>query len=217
MTLDAMKIKLKYQLAEHGLFYRFDLIRRLPEITRWIYEGCTGVAPPPIKRFIISHYLRRYRLKTFIETGTYLGDTLAHIAQNKSINCISIELSNELYYGACERFRYYSNTRVIQGDSGFVLPELLETLTAPALFWLDGHFSGGPTARGGKDSPVNSELQAILESPIKEHVILIDDARCFNGTNDYPYIDDLLQNVRRHGYYAMEVSADIIRLTPERT
>jgi len=212
-----MKTKLKYQLAENGLFYRLDLVRRLPEITRWIYEGCTGIAPPPIKRFIIAYYLRRYRLKNFIETGTHLGDTLAYIAYNKSINCVSIELSDELFDAACERFRYYENIKLLHGDSSFVLPEILKAFRTPALFWLDGHFSGGQTARGGIDSPVSSEIQTILDSPIKEHVILIDDARCFDGTNDYPHIEELMHLVRRYGYYAMEVSSDIIRLTPEIT
>ncbi len=32
-------------------------------------------------------------LRQFIETGTHLGDTLAYIARDKRVNCISIELS----------------------------------------------------------------------------------------------------------------------------
>lgn len=57
-------------------------------------------------------------------------------------------------------------------------------------------------------------LKAILNHPIKQHVILIDDARCFDGTNGYPYLDDLLRVIGEDGSYIAEVSTDIIRLIP---
>lgn len=65
------------------------------------------------------------------------------------------------------------------------------------------------------ETPISAELHAILTSPIKSHVILIDDARCFNGSADYPFIDELLKTVHEHSDYRVEVSADIIRLTPK--
>ena len=98
-----------------------------------------------------------------------------------------------------------------------VLPQILTTLHGPALFWLDGHYSGGVTEKGEADTPISIELQAILESGIKGHIVLIDDARCFDGTSDYPFIEDLLAVVRRNANYRIEISADIIRLTPETT
>lgn len=100
------------------------------------------------------------------------------------------------------------------GDSACVLPELVRNLDHPVLFWLDGHYSGGTTAKGMMDSPISEELAAILGSPLKTHVILIDDARCFDGTHGYPYLDQLLEQVRASTDYQIEVSTDIIRLTP---
>jgi len=44
--------------------------------------------------------------------------------------------------------------------------------------------------------------------------VLIDDARYFDGTNDYPHLDDLLHVIREDGSYSAEVSADIVRLVP---
>ena len=89
-------------------------------------------------------------------------------------------------------------------------------LCEPALFWLDGHYSGGATAKGDAGTPISLELEAILASPIKNHVVLIDDTRCcFAGMNGYPCIDELLKMVRYHSHYDTEVSADIIRLTPK--
>jgi len=149
----------------------------------------------------------------FVETGTYLGDTLDYIAES-GVQCTSIELSQELYEAACDRFNWRKNVRLMQGDSAQKLPELLEKIDKPILFWLDGHYSAGVTACAGAHTPVSIELKAILSHPIKRHVILIDDARCFEGRNDYPHLDDLLRIVREEGNYDAEVSTDIIRLVP---
>jgi hypothetical protein len=211
-----MKIKIKHWLSELGLLPKIDLLRRLPETMRWVAGGCSGTAPPPVKRMVVSSYLERFHLGHFIETGTHLGDTLADVARNGSVACTSIELSDAYFHGAAQRFRNYPNVMLKHGDSAAVLPECVRGLQTPALFWLDGHYSGGNTARGGVDTPVSAELSAILDSPIKAHVILIDDARCFDGTNTYPCLEALLHTIRQSGHYDIEVSADIIRLTPKK-
>lgn len=72
-----MRTALKHGLAKVGIFPALDMARRLPHAVRWLREGCTGPAPPPIKRRIITAYLERYQIREFIETGTHLGDTLA--------------------------------------------------------------------------------------------------------------------------------------------
>ena len=212
-----MRVRLKHTLSRAGLFPILDSVRRLPQAFGWISQGCVGPAPPPIKRAIIKSYLKRYQLREFIETGTHLGDTVADVANDRSVSCHSIELDQHLYRQAHNRFRNWQNVKTYQGDSGEVLPQILTTLHGPALFWLDGHYSGGVTAKGEADTPISIELQAILESGIKGHVVLIDDARCFDGTSDYPFIEDLLALVRRNANYRIEISADIIRLTPETT
>jgi hypothetical protein len=97
-----------------------------------------------------------------------------------------------------------------------VLPQIVAGLKKPALFWLDGHYSGDQTARGNLDTPVSQELQAILSAEVQGHVILIDDVRCFDGTHDYPHLDELLAAIRQDGRYEAEVSADILRMVPRR-
>ena len=210
-----MKTTIKHNLSRLGLLPTLDLIRRLPEIACWIQTGCAGIAPPPVKRMVLSAYRKQYGLTQFIETGTHLGDTLAYIAQQKSVHATSIELDEAYYRAAKQRFIEYPNVTMLQGDSGKLLPELVRQLHTPALFWLDGHYSGGDTGKGGLDTPVSAELEAILDSPVKGHVILIDDARCFDGTNGYPHLDNLLKSVRMTTVYQLEVSADILRLTPK--
>jgi hypothetical protein len=204
---------MKQFLVRSGLWYPLNLLRWLPEILYWFTSGFRGSAPHPIKIIVIWSYLKQYEIDEFVETGTYQGDTLGYIAK-KGIQCTSIELSRQLYEVARKQFNGYKNVKLVQGDSGQKLPELLKKINNPVLFWLDGHYSAGVTACAEKYTPICTELQAILNHSVKEHVILIDDACCFDGTNDYPHIDDLLRVIRDNSNYSVEISMDIIRLTP---
>lgn len=209
-----VKSQIKQFLIRSGpWFYQLDLLRRIPAILNWLRSGCGGVAPHPIKMMVVASYLKQFSIDDFVETGTYLGDTLGYIARSGA-RCTSIELSQELHQAACKRFNGYKNVRLVQGDSGQRLPELLKEINKPVLFWLDGHYSSGITASAETHTPVSAELQAILSHSVKEHVILIDDARCFDGRNGYPHLDDLLRAIREEGSYSAEVSVDIIRLIP---
>ena len=210
-----MKIKnsIRQFLIRSGFWYPLNLLRGTPAILHWLISGCSGVAPHPLKMMVVGSYLKLFSIDDFVETGTYLGDTLGYIAKS-GVRCTSVELSRELYEAAGKRFNGYKNVSLVQGNSGQVLPELLKVINKPALFWLDGHYSSGITATAETQTPISAELQAILGHSIKRHVILIDDARCFDGKNDYPHLDDLLQVIREEGSYRAEVSADIIRLVP---
>ncbi len=208
-----MKKIIKRYCRSIGIYYPIVFCRQIPFIIGWLRNGCPSPAPHIVKMIVIRAYLRKYNITEFIETGTFLGDTLEYIAREK-VDCISIELSEELHSKAKERFSRYPNVTLIQGDSTKVLPEILEKLDRPALFWLDGHYSGGNTAKGLKDSPISEELEAIHNHRVLGHVILIDDARCFNGDDDYPHLDELLDEIRQKGIYSAEVSTDIIRLVP---
>jgi len=209
-----MKTILKHYLSDLGILPYLDSLKGFSETRHWIAAGCTGIAPPPVKRRILMAYLHRFEINKFIETGTYLGDTLAYIAHDKNIHCTSIELADGYYQQAKARFESYPNVELLHGDSGALMSSVVSQLNTSALFWLDGHYSGGLTARGDCDTAISAELQAILTSSCKTHVILIDDARCFDGSNGYPYLDDLLKTVREQSNYCVEVSTDIIRLTP---
>ena len=151
-----------------------------------------------------------------METGTHTGDTLAKVAADQTVQAISIELADHYYRDAQRRFAGYQNVTLLHGDSGRLLPEVVNKLQAPALFWLDGHYSRGLTAKGALETPIRAELQAIFSSTIAGHVILIDDVRCFDGSHDYPHLDELLAFIRDDGRYKAEVSTDILRLTCKR-
>ena len=101
-----MKIKIatKEILSRLGWWAQLEKLRRRPAIRRWIKGGYSSVAPHPVKMRIVSSYLTNYRLRNFLETGTYHGDTLEFIARSGA-NCTSIELSEALYTAACRNSR----------------------------------------------------------------------------------------------------------------
>jgi hypothetical protein len=130
----------------------------------------------------------------------------------------SIELSEALWKRAVRRFRAYPHIQIRLGDSGDVLPRILENIASPTIFWLDGHYSGGVTAKGCLETPVVKEVIAILRHKVKAHIILIDDARCFDGTGDYPTQNELKDLVAQNSLdFTFMISNDVIRIHPNRT
>jgi hypothetical protein len=187
------------------------ILRR--DVANWVKRGCPSPAPNIVKMSVVRHYVMQYRTPVFIETGTYLGSMVEYVAKTGA-ECHSIEIDAAIHARACEILARHRNIRLILGDSGEKLPELLAQLSRPATFWLDGHYSGSFTGRAALDTPVSAELDHILAHPVKEHVILIDDARDFNGENGYPRLSALLAHFDKHPDYFAWVSADIIRIEP---
>lgn len=180
-------------------------------LQKWNESGCPVPPPHIVKQMTIREYQEKYRYLILVESGTYLGDMVE--AQKKRFKKIySIELGVDLYDKAKKRFKKKKNITIMQGDSGKVLPKILAEINEPAIFWLDGHYSAGITARGDKDCPIFEELEAIFKSKKFNHVLLIDDARCFTGIGDYPSIDKLTEFIKRKNEkYQIEVINDIIR------
>ena len=170
--------------------------------------------PPPhsYKLQVIKHYSNMLNLRLLIETGTYLGETISHcINAFKEIH--SIEISNDLFQKAEQKFKHEINVFLYMGDSAKVLPELLKSINVPSIFWLDGHYSAGITAKGKKNTPIIEELDSILAHPLEDHVILIDDARCFIGEEDYPTLFELKEFIEeRKPQFQIKLKHDIIRI-----
>jgi hypothetical protein len=174
-------------------------------------------APHAVKRAIVQEHARRSSLAVFIETGTFFGDMLDAVRPDFR-KLYSIELAEGLHRKARLRFADQPEIHLIHGDSGEELARLLNGLAEPALFWLDGHFSGGVTARGKIETPILSELSAIFAHPLREHVVLIDDARLFGVARDYPSLDELRAiGARARPEWTLHVEDDVVRIgLPER-
>jgi hypothetical protein len=125
----------------------------------------------------------------------------------------SIELGRDLFEKVKTRFAGYSHIHLYNGNSGEVLKDILGEIHKPCLFWIDAHYSAGITAKGEGNTPIEEELMSIFEHECAQNdVILIDDARAFNGSNDYPLIEAVKTKVRQAGYGSFHVEDDIIRI-----
>lgn len=165
------------------------------------------------KMNVLKEYKIKYSSQTLIETGTYLGNMI-ELVHSEFEGIYSIELSKWLAKNARKRFAEYPHIHILEGDSSKILPQILSKINEPCLFWLDAHFSGGITTKGQKYTPIMSELTQILTHPIKNHVILIDDARLFGTKPDYPSISEIETIINAYPNLSFEVADDIIRICP---
>ncbi len=172
-----------------------EMVRR-KMYQNWIQNGRTIPPPQVVKLFKIRELQQKYSCKLFVETGTYKGDMIYALKSNFE-QLISVELSELYYKNAVDKFRKDKNVKLYFGDSGLLMPQIIKEIDVKSLFWLDGHFSSGNTAQGELDCPIFGELDAIFTSNYS-HVLLIDDARYFNGTNDYPTIETLKSYIDHH-------------------
>ena len=172
------------------------MILKLPRILReirdqrlWEKSGYSMPAPMKIKRSVLQgHGISE---GTWIETGTWHGDTAAFLATRAS-HVWTIEPDNKLSLAASARFHDCSNVTVVEGLSEDKLSEILDSVSGDVCFWLDGHFSSGDTHRGPIDTPIRAELKTIEEhlGRLGNVVVLVDDMRCFDpssaGFSEYP-------------------------------
>jgi hypothetical protein len=122
---------------------------------------------------------RELPLKLFVETGAFRGDSLA-LASRFIPNCLSVEMSPELFKQARARFQGQPGVMLHLGDSpSFLRRHQGEISRQAALFWLDAHWCQAEHASGQiKQSPLLEELAAI-QNLHADSVVLIDDARLY--------------------------------------
>jgi hypothetical protein len=179
---------------------------------KWQNSNGGGAMPNYGKQQTVIDYITQFEPGVFIETGTYKGKMVYAVMPYISQIC-SIELDKAHAERAQRRFAGYDNIQIIQGQSGEVLPELLEGIHTGCLFWLDAHYSGGSTAKGASDTPIMQELETILKHECSsEHVLLIDDAGCFGTADGYPTVEQVRERILNvHEDWTFEMKNDIMR------
>jgi hypothetical protein len=180
--------------------------------------GTTRMGPP---HKLILDLKDQFGVKQFIETGTFLGNTAVWAAAHFE-RVQTIEFSREIYEQTCAQHSNIPNINFHFGDSRAVLPTIMSGLTEPALFWLDGHWSGGLTYGETDECPLIDELEVINTSP-HAHFLLIDDARLFlsppqepHRPEQWPTIAQVIHTLEAgpHRPY-MVVIEDVIVAVPE--
>lgn len=159
------------------------------EVKAWINDGKPMPVPHRVKQDTLRFLMEAYGLKNLVETGTFLGD-MVHAMKELFHEIYTIEINPTLAENAKKRFRKYPHIQVINGDSGAILDQIMPKISAPTLFWLDGHYSGGITGKGKKETPIIEEISHIVKGPELSHVLVVDDARCFGKEADYPSLEE---------------------------
>jgi hypothetical protein len=170
-----------------------------------------GVAAQPAtyaKRRYLLALMRERSHDSLIETGTYLGETTAFLAQHAR-RVISIEIEPTLHARAVDRFKDADNVEILLGDGMEIVPRLVGELEGPALLWLDGHFSGGITGRGAFDEPAVEILRRIREQqPPAGMTIVVDDLRLFGADPTFPDLTSLI-DAAREAFPAARLTAEL--------
>ncbi len=190
-----------------------DYFRNRNEMKKWLLRGRPIPPPHCFKAILVKQYARKFSIHNFIETGTYMGQMVYEV-RNIFNKIYSIELDDRLFRDCCKKFDRFNHIHILQGDSGDKLPIILSDISEKCLFWLDAHYSGGLTAKNEVETPIMQEINSILSHRIRNHCILIDDARMFIGQNDYPMIERLKEYIlSRRPDSLFDVEDDIIRIT----
>lgn len=139
-----------------------------------------------------KHIFEKYISKYFVETGTFRGDGIDIALECEFEYIDSVEIFEEFFIKAMDKFKNNSKVNLHLGKSEDVLWDIIKNKNDRITFWLDGHYMGPisdtyqetviETGSPMSDikTPILHELQMISKHHIKNHIILIDDMRCCN-------------------------------------
>lgn len=174
-----MAVELRVRRAFRRMVYP---LRRL----QWMLHGRPRIDPWNFgKRDRLREVAQRHGCRTFVETGTYFGESVVALRPYFE-RLITIELAPALAALARDTFRGDAAVVPLEGDSAEVLGGLESRIVGRALVWLDGHFSGGFTAGTADVCPLEAELLSLGTYARRDHVILIDDIRLLGTDPSYP-------------------------------
>ncbi len=190
LNKEKIKKKIKNGYITKNVYEKISEIRNAMKVSRWISSGMKPPPPQVVKRERIIKEGREANAKIFVETGTYMGNTVEYVENNfEKIYTIEVDsdlhMFNENYSGKEGKIEF------ILGDSKDKLKKVLKKIgNKKAIFWLDAHCSEGITSMGESYTPILDEIRDI-ERHSSEGTILIDDLRLFKSDKRYPSIEDI--------------------------
>lgn len=199
--------RLKYFLEKFPLTKPFTESKRLAKerrrLAEWENSGRSTRPPESAKHFNLRKAASERNLTTFVETGTYHGDTLYALRDDFS-SLHSIELSEDYYALSRARLALYPQIKIHFGDSADMLGKVIQELKGePVLFWLDAHYGNyrdEGAAHGVEYAPILHELMAIVEGcKAFDYYVIIDDARLFENDEHYPRMADVVRYMSENG------------------
>jgi hypothetical protein len=170
----------------------------------------------------MADQLRRAEdIDTFVETGTYLGASIAWASENFR-RVWTIEISETYLASAQARHADLEHVNYVLGDSATEIAKVCASLPGPALFWLDAHAGAGFFAPED-NCPLLAEVEAVVQSAY-DHCIFIDDARAFLAPppppfnyRTWPTLEQILAAIaRKPGDYHVVAICDALIAVPGR-
>jgi len=190
-----------------------------PDYWYWKLRPHPKRSPHLLKQRALLEYAEKYRLRTLVETGTYYGEMVAAL-KDKFDRIDSVESLPDLAGAAAVKFKRFPHIHIVEGESQRVIPDILASLDAPALFWLDAGYYTWDGLHRNKER-LALELEAILNGAGRErgHFVLIDDASTLKfraGNNPEPADTAQLRQNFSDVFpdRNVEIRDDIVRITP---
>ena len=187
-----------------------------PDYWYWMLRPPPKRSPHLLKQKTLLAYAKKYNLRVLVETGTYYGEMVAAL-KNRFDRIDSVECDSHLARMNARKFASRPHIHILQGESQALIPQILKTITAPALFWLDaGYYTWDGLLRNKQRLAM--ELRDILSAPLP-HVVLIDDASTLKfRAPDAPEpsnVAELQANLASaFPDRLVEIQHDIVRITP---
>jgi len=177
-----------------------------------------SIHKPPVCNLALA-LAQAGKLKLFVETGTFQGDSLRWASQHFEL-VWTVEINAQYQAEAKAEVGPLPNVQFVLGNSAERLARICPALSGPALFWLDAH-AGAGFFGNADDCPLLAELDACLVQARAEHCILIDDARAFVAPppppfdhRKWPSLDEVIAVVLRRGGYHVAVISDVMAVVP---
>jgi hypothetical protein len=165
----------------------------------------------------IKFNLEKYLNSVYIETGYFRGESLKFAISTGFKKLHSIEINKVFYEQGLYEFENHENIFLHLGSSLDVLPSLLDNLNERATFYLDAHdlnYAGmNPSSYEKKHGcPIIDELEIIKSHKIKNHTLIIDDLRVFDGLDNknkpYSWAEGTNISIQKIKEKVLEINSD---------
>jgi hypothetical protein len=168
--LDELDFRLK------SLERSFDAIIESPKYARADSVGFNGQAG---RKRVFEEICRAFVFDVIVETGTYLGNTTAYMAETSGVRVITCEVDKRFYTVSKTRLSDFDNIQFYLGDSrGFLINLVDDGMgNKTTFFYLDAHWYA--------DLPLQEEIDLIAAN-WNRFCIMIDDFRV-PGDEGYGY------------------------------
>ncbi len=154
-----------------------------------------------ITAFDLNEYIQKYKIKQYIETGTGEGVSLEYAQKYEFTSLFSIDIDEELYGRATNKFKNDTRITLINDYSTNALKLLIPKLDeSPVLFFLDAHFPGADFHKTSYEESIRKYKNDAF--PLEDEIKIICELRNFN--QDVIVVDDFVLYDKNPNYESIK-------------